>query len=146
MAKAVQEDADARSTRVYLELLERGIAGGECGDRGEFFEAVAALMHGDVDRAADRFRHAQRHVPPPFGPMASYGLARCEVMRGRSGVAMRVFKKLATGDAPAEIRRLAWLEVEALAITRDDRLTRRKAREALEQLDSQLEPGPAGTT
>ncbi|RDV36543.1 hypothetical protein DV096_19010 [Bradymonadaceae bacterium TMQ3] len=146
MAKAMQEEAQVRSTRVYLELIERGIAEGECGDRGEFFEAMAALMHGDVDLATERFRHAQRHLPPPFGAMASYGLARCEVMRGRSGVAMRVFKKLATCDAPAEIRRLAWLEVEALAITRDDRLTRRKAREALDQLDGELKPVPTGTT
>ncbi|TXD37261.1 hypothetical protein FRC98_11055 [Lujinxingia vulgaris] len=146
MAEALKEDAHARSTRVYLELIERGIAEGECGDRSEFFEAIAALMHGDVDLAAERFRHAQRHLPPPFGPMASYGLGRCEVKRGRSGVAMRVFKTIASGEAPAEIRRLAWLEVEALAITRDDRLTCRKAREALAQLDGELEPVPSGTT
>ena len=141
---AALEQAD--SAQAFLDIVERGVAEGVCEDRREFFEALAALMHGDLELAAEGFRRAHRASPAPFGEMACYAWGRCEAVRGRDGVALRLFKKIARGESPPEIRRLAWMEVEALALTRDDRILQRKAREALEQLDRELNPVPAGTT
>ncbi|RAL22461.1 hypothetical protein DL240_11490 [Lujinxingia litoralis] len=141
----MDEDKRGFIGRRVLERVERGLEEGACGERGEFFEAMAALMHGDVERASDGFRRARRSSPTPYDALSCYGLGRCEVLQGRAGAALRFFRKVATGTAPPQVRQLAWKDIELLALSRDDRAGVCRARRAIEALEREIEEGPEGS-
>lgn len=121
-------------TAMFLDRLTARVEGGweDVGqDRKMFFEGLRHLQRQQIKQASKVFRRASRRCAPPFDVMARMAQARCEVVRGRQAVAMRLFEQVADGDGPAEFCRLAWREVADLARLRGDAERLRKAKAKL---------------
>lgn len=106
-------------------------------DRRPFFEALMKLQRREVEDAARLFRRAARQCAPPFRVLSLMGQGRCEILRGREGVALGIFKKVAASEEPRQLRRLAWMEVADLARGRDDRELVKRAQAELRELFKQ---------
>ena len=121
--------------RVSEELLEElrekvGKGWGEAGeDRRSFLEGLHHLQEGEVEEATAVFRRALRQCESPFVELSRYGLGRCSAVQGKEAMALRMFRELTSEKEPALVRRLAWMEIEALARGRGDQELQEKARE-----------------
>lgn len=89
-------------------------------DRRMFFDGIVHLREGRVERAAKIFRRAVRRCEPPFSVMSKMAHARCEVVRGHQGAALRIFRSFAVGEHPESLRKMAWMEIADLARRRDN--------------------------
>ena len=114
-------------------------------DRKPFFQALWKLQQGEVEEASRLFRRAARQSPDPFGVMALMGQGRCEILRGREGVALGIFKRVAGSEAPEEIRRLAWMEVADLAERRADQELVKQAQAMIRELGPEVVKGVDGS-
>lgn len=114
---------DAMLERVAREVQAKWASVDE--DRRLFFEALVALQgaedDADVVKAAQLFRSAARQCSEPFSFMARLGQGRCEALRGREGVALKIFKTFTAGEGPRELRRLAWMEIADLGRRRENK-------------------------
>ena len=112
-------------------------------ERRAFLEGLAELSKGQLEAAAQAFRRAGRKSEPPFGGLAQLALGECERLRGKEGMALKVWKALAQ-DAQAErsTRRMAWLSIAALEERRGDERALGEAKAALEALGPE-DHGPA---
>lgn len=100
-------------------------------ERRFFLKGLGHLQRGEVEEASRVFRRGARTLAAPFDTMSGLAHGRCEVIRGRHGVALRIFRALAMSSAPGELRRLAWMEVADLARERDDGSLLEQARQAI---------------
>ena len=103
-------------------------------DRKPFFKALWKLQQGEVEEASRLFRRAARQSSSPFGVMALMGQGRCEILRGREGVALKIFKGVTDSEEPEELRRLAWMEVADLAEAREDQDLVKRAQAKIREL------------
>ena len=115
----MEDDRQGLLERLTALVEERAAEAGE--DRRSFFEALQHLQQGQVEEASKKFRRAARRCEGPFQWMATLAQARCEVVRGRQGVALRLFDGVATStEAPPSLRKMACMELADLARDRSD--------------------------
>jgi hypothetical protein len=101
-------------------------------DRREFLEGLQLLQQGRADLASRRFRRAARRCEGPFETLSRFGQARCELLQGREGSALRVLRELVESNAPGPVRRVVWMEIAALAKRRGDQCLWESARRGME--------------
>lgn len=99
--------------------------------RRPFLEGLRHLQRGDLEGASRIFRRVARTAQAPFSTMARMAHGRCEVVRGRAGSALRIFRGVLASEAPEKLKRLAWMEVADLAHQRDDAALLAQARRAI---------------
>lgn len=108
-------------------------------DRRPFFEGLAWLAQGDVEQATKQLRSAIRQAKAPYDTLSQVALGECERLRGKEGMAIKAWKRVAHDEgAPESSRYLAWLSIAALEETRQDERAAQAARQALEQLGFEL--------
>ena len=117
-------------------LRERLADGSVADDRRSFLEGVEQLGCGNLEEANASFRRAARSADPPFDAMARVARGECERLRGKLGLAIRQWRRVAEDDrtAPAP-RYMAWLSLAAVAESRGDDQLLKTARQAIATLE-----------
>lgn len=100
--------------------------------RRSFLEGLRHLQRGELEEASRVFRRVARTGEAPFDTMAQMAHGRCEVVRGRVGVALRIFRSVTGSEAPQQLKRLAWMEMADLARQRDDAQLLAQARRGMQ--------------
>lgn len=121
-------------TRLARQVDEQWDQVGE--DRKNYLLGLRQLQQGKIAAAARVFRRAARQCEAPFSMMSRLALARCEVVRGHQGAALRLLDEVVTSQAPQALRHMAWRELADLARARGDKELAARAQRGIGQTGS----------